>query len=657
MPGWLRTLKPINTSISGHTATYYVTPDYLAIGSDADYFLEPMTPLLAQRLADRMGYSLPTRKMVNQTWTNATVKLTPQSIPPSGAMTTVPVFADHNEMVRTQRDTFTNAHPFGALVSGDKKDVIVSGLIYTNFANGPSITKPVVIYGWHYTSGSPIQPAYNGHEETYADYSHGIRFVQMNLTVDGGSNTVTNVLTSATLAGLLSDETLSPSFTIPKPRYTVAPLAPTVMTPSRNRSVLPGQDIVFTPIAIGDAPSFRWLLNGSPIPGATNASLSVTNIQSTNAGNYSVIVTNATGVTTSRVAVLRVKTSDFPLLFADNFDANTATNWNVFWGATNGVPDYTADFAYDYGATLYTFNGVKTLIPPAPNSPDGSTHGVKLTVNNNDATAATAAVNLYPKNFSASGNFALKFDLWINYPGNAGGLVATGSTQYAQSGINHFGTNVNWAPASATASDGIWFAVNGEGGVAADYRAYLGNTNGTQIDLTGNLGAGGLVATNSTAAVFQTLFPANRFETAGSPGKNWVEVEVRQFNKYITWLMDGTVVAQRTNTSAFINGTIMLGLMDVFNSIANPARDCFVLFDNVRVENLAPPIQFQSIARQPDGNIALTLSSALGDGFWLERSTNLLAWQTLGSLLLTNQPATFVDSNATAEASFYRARR
>jgi hypothetical protein len=657
VPGWLRTLKPINTAYNGHTATYHVTPDYLAIGRDDDYFLEPMTPLLAQRLADRLGYSLTTRKMVNQIWTNATVKLDPQPIAPSAGMITVPVFADHNEMVRTQRDTFTNAQPLGALVSGDKKDVVISRLIYTNFANAPSITNVVVIYGWHYTSGTPIQSLYNGHEETYADYSHGIRFVQMGLTVDGGANTVTNVLTSATLAGLLSDEVFAPTFTIPTPRYTPDPLAPTVMMPPRNRSVLPGQKATFSALAIGDAPTFRWLNNGNLIPGATNASLTLTNLQATNAGLYAVIVTNATGVATSRVAALRVKTSDFPLLFGDNFDTDTATNWNVFWGAANGIPDFTVDFAFEYGATPYTFNGVTALIPPAPNSTDGSTRGVKLTVNNNDATGATAAVNLYPKNFSVSGNFALKFDLWINYPGNSGGLVSTGSTQFAQCGINHFGTNVNWAAPSATSSDGLWFAVDGEGGTSADYRAYLGNPSGTQTDLSGNSTASGLFATNNTAAIFQTLFPASRFESAGSPGKGWIEVEVRQLNNNITWLLDGTVITQRTNTSAFTSGNIMLGLMDPFTSVANPTRDSFVLFDNVRVENLAPPITFQNIQRQPDSSVALTASSALGDSFLLERSTNLLAWQNLGMVTMTNQPTTFIDANATADATFYRARR
>src|SRR5688572_30246052 len=54
VPGWLRTLKPINTSIAGHTGTYYATPDYLAVGSDQDYFLAPCTPVLGQRLATRL---------------------------------------------------------------------------------------------------------------------------------------------------------------------------------------------------------------------------------------------------------------------------------------------------------------------------------------------------------------------------------------------------------------------------------------------------------------------------------------------------------------------------------------------------------------------------------------------------------------------------
>jgi len=45
---------------------------------------------------------------------------------------------------------------------------------------------------------------------------------------------------------------------------------------------------------------------------------------------------------------------------------------------------------------------------------------------------------------------------------------------------------------------------------------------------------------------------------------------IRQTNNVLNWLMNGTLIASRTNTTIFTNGTIMLGLMDVFSSIAIP---------------------------------------------------------------------------------------
>ena len=553
--------------------------------------------------------------MVNQIWTNAAVKLNPQPIPPSADMITVPVFAQENYMVQTQRNAFTNSFPLGALVSGDKKDVVISTMIYTNFAN-PDITAPVVIYGWFYTTGVPIQPLYNGHENTYADYSHGIRLVQNAITVDGSPNTITNVLTNSSLAALLSDEGPSEGTTsdgvILVPHYTISALAPAIITQPRSQTVLPGASLTYSR-AGGRRPAARVTAGssmGTSLPGATNASLLISNAQVANAGSYTVVVTNIAGSVTSRPALLRVNTNVHPVLFADNFDTDTSANWNLFWGAANGVADYTADWAFDYGATPYTFNGVTGLIPPAPNSPDGSTRGVRFTVNNNDTNAFTAAVNIYPKGQSFSGNFALKFDLWINYPGGAGGINSTGSTEFAIFGIDHLGTQVNWVAPSASSSDGIWFGVDGEGGTLEDYRAYLGNLSGTQIDLTA-AGTSGLTASNNTATIYQNLFPASRFETAGAPGKNWVEVELRQTNNIILWILDGTVVAQRTNTSVFTSGNIMIGYMDPYASIANPAEDAFVLFDNLRVEDLSgPALQPPAITSQPANQTASTGGNA-----------------------------------------------
>ncbi len=224
VPAFQRNLIAVTNSqtISStlYTYTYYVLPDYLAIGCDSNYFLCPMTPLLAQRIADATGCTLPTRKMVNQIWTAATLHLAPRTIPPSAQMTTIPVMLRHSDTVWQQRYPVLSTHPLGELVGGDKKDVVISNIIYGYPAPGR-----VVIYGWHYTSGTAIQPLYNGHEDTYADYSHGIRLVQMNMLVNGVSTTVSSVLQSASLNSLLSDEG-----TIAVPRYPVSLPSLTVPT-------------------------------------------------------------------------------------------------------------------------------------------------------------------------------------------------------------------------------------------------------------------------------------------------------------------------------------------------------------------------------------------------------------------------------------------
>ena len=91
------------------------------------------------------------------------------------------------------------AHPLGALVAGDKKDVVIAAKL----SGTPG---KVAIYGWHQANGKPIQPLYTGHADFYADYSHGIRLVQLTLGVNGVVKTVPEVLADAALCGLLSDE-------------------------------------------------------------------------------------------------------------------------------------------------------------------------------------------------------------------------------------------------------------------------------------------------------------------------------------------------------------------------------------------------------------------------------------------------------------------
>lgn len=211
VPEFMRRLCPVSVTnvAEGRTniGTFFVTPDYVCVGSDDDALLMPLTPMSAQRLADQLGCILPTRGMVDAIYRAAEVKLEPAPIAPSPAMTTVPVFMAHNGIVRTQRLERMAGHAPGALVAGHKKDVVIS--VRLDEAPGK-----VAICGWHRIGGVPIQPLYLGHGVSWVDYSHGVRLVDQAMRVNGSTTTVARVLSNPCLAGLLSDEGV-----VAQPRY------------------------------------------------------------------------------------------------------------------------------------------------------------------------------------------------------------------------------------------------------------------------------------------------------------------------------------------------------------------------------------------------------------------------------------------------------
>ena len=217
IPDFYRKLQEIRDTLTvhgnKHTIRYYVLSDFFAIGSNEDYFYCPMKPQLAQKVADLLKCSLPTRKISDKIYRNATVKMVPEPIPPSPQMITIPVFEKHNTLVNTQRKLTVDQYPLGSLVAGNKKDVIISNKIY----NHKGILK-VVIYGWHKPDGKAIQPLYNGHNTIHVDYSHGIRMVQKKIWVDGKKTSLQKVLRSENLHPSLSDEGMIASPVYPKNR-------------------------------------------------------------------------------------------------------------------------------------------------------------------------------------------------------------------------------------------------------------------------------------------------------------------------------------------------------------------------------------------------------------------------------------------------------
>lgn len=214
VPEFLRRLVPVPlTNVVGaatHRVTVLVAPDYLAVGSDADYFLTPLTPAAARRIADAAACVLPTRRLVDAIHAAAPLKLNPQPIPPSREMVTMPVFLRHNELVWEQRQASLASHPLGTLLAGAKKDVV-----YT-----PQLaTKPgkVAIYGWHRPNGVPIQPLYLGHAESWVDYSHGIRLVHHTAKLDEVDKPLADLFADPKWGTLLGDDAPSDAVRRPSP--------------------------------------------------------------------------------------------------------------------------------------------------------------------------------------------------------------------------------------------------------------------------------------------------------------------------------------------------------------------------------------------------------------------------------------------------------
>lgn len=198
MPSFLKKLVPVTTSIIDSngkriTAVFYVTPDYVSIGSKADWARIPLTPNSAQKLGDSINCFLPTRKMVDDIYRASKVKLAP--VPMFAFRDSTPTMYNHHLIIEGQRKGKRG------LISGIKKDVVMSDKV----KSGPKPNR-VAIYGWHKEDGKAIQPLYTGHVNWYVDYSHGIRLIYKRLKVNGRWINYQDVLKHPVYKKLLCDE-------------------------------------------------------------------------------------------------------------------------------------------------------------------------------------------------------------------------------------------------------------------------------------------------------------------------------------------------------------------------------------------------------------------------------------------------------------------
>jgi len=199
IPSFLKKFIPVHVKILDTTtkkvikATYYVAPDYLSIGTDKDWARINITPYAAQKIADSFQCFLPTKKMVDDIYKAARVKLEP--VPMYAFRDSTPTMFHHHLIIEGQRKGRRG------LIAGIQKDVVISGKITRD-------ERPdrVAIYGWHKTDGTPIQPLYTGHVYWWVDYSQGIRLIYRKMKVEGKWMDYIDVLKNPVLRKLICDE-------------------------------------------------------------------------------------------------------------------------------------------------------------------------------------------------------------------------------------------------------------------------------------------------------------------------------------------------------------------------------------------------------------------------------------------------------------------
>ncbi|MCC6548418.1 hypothetical protein IT570_14770 [Candidatus Sumerlaeota bacterium] len=210
VPGFMRKFVPVPVEAVcpdgvKRRGEIMVAPDYLAIGGDDDYVRMPLTPITAQAIADMMGATLPTTKMVDGIYDASTCRIGFQ--PLTEDRESMAAFVKSNDITETYRKKC----PAGGLVGGGKKDIVLTNRLKEREGR-------VAIYGWQQEDGRPIQPLTIVHSDMYVDYSHGVRLVSRMMTVDGKPAAVADVLNDPNLCVLVSNEgTISVRYPDPPP--------------------------------------------------------------------------------------------------------------------------------------------------------------------------------------------------------------------------------------------------------------------------------------------------------------------------------------------------------------------------------------------------------------------------------------------------------
>ena len=197
-------------------------------------------------------------------------------------------------------------------------------------------------------------------------------------------------------------------------------------------------------------------------------------------------------------------------------------------------------------------------------------------------------------------------------------VTYTGDWQAGTATLGKYGSDYRFAVVSASGSSNVVFRPNIA--VAGRYNVYVWHTTG-----------------------------GNR-----SPNAPWTiaydgastNVLVNQQVNGAQWVLIASSLPFKTGTSGYAQ-------------LANNASPTVVMADAVRfllVDDPTPP-KFQSITHLEDGSLNLLLNGSVGTAYSIDRSTNLISWQEITNVVITNGVYQLIVPTTDQDQSFYRIRR
>jgi len=196
--------------------------------------------------------------------------------------------------------------------------------------------------------------------------------------------------------------------------YATFGVVPTVIISPTNQTVLAGSNVLITATASGPVPlTYQWQNNLGPVTGATNASITISNISSSNPTNYSVLVTNAFGSVTSAVATVTV--IGVPVITNQPAALTVVTNGHgaSFTVGASGAPTLAYQWRLNGAKVSGAMGAAITVTNAFPQNAGNYT--VVITNNFGSVTSSPAALTVLPVGIVApsklvNGQYQLTFD-------------------------------------------------------------------------------------------------------------------------------------------------------------------------------------------------------------------------------------------------------